>query len=122
MNSWITNWNKIKISVKQIIKKQPGKDAESQWTKCSCQEIIYKEDLQKNLHVCPKCELHHKISCRDRFNITFDEEIYEILLALRWDGMHYTYKPIEFPENYPNPDEQDRDNIDEMVNEIKKST
>ena len=79
MNSWITNWNKIKIKVKQIIKKQPGKDAESQWTKCSCQEIIYKEDLQKNLHVCPKCEMHHKISCRDRFNITFDEKIYTIL-------------------------------------------
>ena len=79
MNSWITNWNKIKIRVKQIIKKQPGKDTESQWTKCSCQEIIYKEDLQKNLHVCPKCEMHHKISCRDRFNITFDEKIYTIL-------------------------------------------
>ena len=79
MNSWITNWNKIKIKVKQIIKKQPGKDAESQWTKCSCQEIIYKEDLQKNLHVCPKCEMHHKVSCRDRFNITFDEKIYTIL-------------------------------------------
>ena len=79
MNSWITNWNKIKIRVKQIIKKQPGKDSESQWTKCSCQEIIYKEDLQKNLHVCPKCEMHHKISCRDRFNITFDEKIYTIL-------------------------------------------
>ncbi len=47
------------------------------------------------------------------------EEIYQILLALRWDGMHYTYKPIEFTENYPNPDEQDRDNIDEMINEIK---
>ena len=82
MNSWITNWNKLKIKlskVKKIIKKQPGKDSESQWTQCSCQEILYKEDLQKNLHVCPRCETSHKISCRERFDITFDEEIYTIL-------------------------------------------
>ena len=77
--NWISHFKKIGIKVKQIIKKQPGKAAESQWTKCNCQEIIYKEDLQKNLHVCPKCEMHHNISCRDRFNVTFDEKIYTIL-------------------------------------------
>ena len=75
--NWITKF--IKPRLKTLLKKQPRKDAESLWTTCSCQELIYKEDLQKNLHVCPKCEMHHKLSCRDRFNIFFDEEIYEVL-------------------------------------------
>ncbi len=29
MNSWITNWKKIKIKVKQIIKKQPAGQQET---------------------------------------------------------------------------------------------
>ena len=45
----------------------------------SSQELIYKEDLQKNLHICPKCQAHHKISCRERFKIFFDDEEFEIL-------------------------------------------
>ena len=50
------------------------------WTTCSCQQLIYKEDLHKNFFVCPNCTTHHKISCRDRFNIFFDnKEEYKIL-------------------------------------------
>ena len=77
MNNWITKL--IKPRLKTLFKKQPKKDEESLWTTCNCQELIYKEDLHKNLHVCPKCEMHHKISCRNRFDIFFDNEIYTIL-------------------------------------------
>jgi len=75
--NWITKF--IKPRLKTLFKKQPTKYQESLWTTCSCQELIYKDDLFKNLHVCPKCETHNKISCRDRFNIFFDQGIYTVL-------------------------------------------
>ena len=75
--NWINKF--IKPKIKKLFKKQSKKDSESLWTTCDCQELIYKEDLQKNLHVCPKCEAHHKISCQDRFKIFFDNEDFEIL-------------------------------------------
>jgi len=63
-----------------LFKKQPKHGEESLWTTCTCQELVYKEDLYKNFFVCPKCSTHHKISCRDRFNIFFDNnKEYEIL-------------------------------------------
>ena len=33
----------------------------------------------ENLHVCVKCEMHHKLSCRERFEIFFDNKDYNIL-------------------------------------------
>jgi acetyl-CoA carboxylase carboxyl transferase subunit beta len=75
--NWITKF--IKPRLKTLFRKQPKKNEESLWTTCSCQELIYKDDLLKNLHVCPKCETHHKISCRERFNIFFDEGLYNVL-------------------------------------------
>ena len=75
--NWITKF--IKPKLKTLFKKQQKNNEESLWTTCSCQQLIYKEDLFKNLHVCPKCEMHHKISCHDRFSIFFDEGIYNIL-------------------------------------------
>lgn len=75
--NWITKF--IKPKLKTFFKKQPVKNEKSLWTTCACQQLIFKDDLLKNLHVCPKCETHHKISCRDRFNIFFDEGNYSIL-------------------------------------------
>ena len=75
--NWITKF--IKPKLRTIFKKQPKKDEESLWTTCGCQELIYKEDLHKNLHVCPKCEMHHKVSSRERFSIFFDEGKYTVL-------------------------------------------
>ena len=75
--NWITKF--IKPKLKTLFKKQQKNNEESLWTTCTCQQLIYKEDLFKNLHVCPKCEMHHKISCHDRFSIFFDEGIYNIL-------------------------------------------
>ena len=61
MNSWITNWKKIKIKVKQtteqILKKRERIDpSESLWLNCpSCGELNYKENLQQNDWICNKC-------------------------------------------------------------------
>jgi len=61
LNSWITNWKKIKIKVKQtteqILKKRERIDpSESLWLNCpSCGELNYKESLQQNDWICNKC-------------------------------------------------------------------
>jgi acetyl-CoA carboxylase carboxyl transferase subunit beta len=44
------------------------------WVKCNkCKEIIYKKEVIKNLHVCPKCEYHFRLSGRDRLDLLLEE-------------------------------------------------
>lgn len=44
------------------------------WVKCEeCKEIIYKEDLHKNLSVCPNCGKHFRLSSRRRIKQIADE-------------------------------------------------
>ncbi len=44
------------------------------WTKCnSCQQILYAEDLKRNMQVCPKCDHHMRISARTRLLNLLDE-------------------------------------------------
>ncbi len=44
------------------------------WVKCDeCKEIIYKEELHKNLSVCPNCGKHFRLSSRRRINQIADE-------------------------------------------------
>ncbi len=48
---------------------------EGVWVKCpSCETALYQEDLTKNLHVCPKCDHHLRISARERINSLLDTE------------------------------------------------
>ncbi len=75
--NWITKF--IKPGFKTLFKKRTKIGESSLWTTCVCQQLIYKEELHKNLFVCPKCEAHQKISCNDRFKIFFDNSEYEIL-------------------------------------------
>lgn len=47
---------------------------EGLWSKCdSCNAILYNLELEKNLHVCPKCDHHMRISARTRLQIFLDE-------------------------------------------------
>lgn len=46
---------------------------EGMWMKCSyCPEIIYRKELIKNLHVCPKCNYHFRISAGERIDLLTD--------------------------------------------------
>ncbi|MBI4204216.1 MAG: acetyl-CoA carboxylase carboxyltransferase subunit beta [Betaproteobacteria bacterium] len=53
---------------------------EGLWSKCeSCEAVLYRADLEKNLHVCPKCSHHKRISARERLDGLLDlEGRYEI--------------------------------------------
>ena len=44
--NWISRWKKIGIKVKQIFKKQPTGNEETDWQTCpQCKKISYKPDL-----------------------------------------------------------------------------
>ncbi len=48
---------------------------EGLWIKCpSCETVLYKTDLEKNLKVCPKCDHHHRIGARARLDAFLDPE------------------------------------------------
>lgn len=48
---------------------------EGLWSKCpSCQSTLYFTDLENNMHVCPKCTHHNRISARTRLDLFFDTE------------------------------------------------
>jgi acetyl-CoA carboxylase carboxyl transferase subunit beta len=37
------------------------------WTKCeSCDQMVYRAELERNLNVCPKCGHHQRIAARER--------------------------------------------------------
>ena len=75
--NWITKF--IKPKIKSLFKKKSSESKEALWTTCECKNLIYKEDLFKNLSVCPNCGFHHKLTCEDRFKIFFDSKEFEIL-------------------------------------------
>ncbi len=48
---------------------------EGLWNKCpSCDAILYKAELERNLDVCPKCGHHMRISGRKRLHIFLDPD------------------------------------------------
>ena len=62
------------------------------WVKCDkCKEIIYKEDLHKNLSVCPNCGKNFRLSSRRRIKQIVDEGSFEEIGA---DIL--TKDPLEF--------------------------
>jgi acetyl-CoA carboxylase carboxyl transferase subunit beta len=51
----------------------PSRVPEGLWTKCpGCAQLIYKNDLEENLNVCPKCAHHFRIGARERLAALFD--------------------------------------------------
>ena len=77
MNNWITKFLKPKI--KSLFQKRSSENKENLWTTCECKNLIYKEDLQSNLNCCPKCGAHHKLTCKERFEVFFDDKEFEII-------------------------------------------
>jgi len=48
---------------------------EGLWVKCaSCEATLYRTDLEKNLHVCPKCNFHNRVPARERIEQLLDPE------------------------------------------------
>ena len=47
---------------------------EGVWCKCpSCDSVLYRAEFERNLHVCPKCDYHQRITARVRLENFLDE-------------------------------------------------
>lgn len=54
-------------------KVDPDKIIEGQWEKCpTCGKMIHKDELQKNLYVCPTCEHYFILNAHKRIDILLD--------------------------------------------------
>ena len=78
--NWIKRVLHIGEKIKRVLKKRPSKEEieNSDWTSC-CKGPILKKDLEENLWVCNACGKHHRIGCRQRFDIFFGKNNYEII-------------------------------------------
>ncbi len=75
--NWISKF--IKPKIKSLFTKRSSKTEENFWTTCSCKNLIYKEDMELNQKVCPKCGEHHKLTSKERFTSFFDKKEFEII-------------------------------------------
>src|SRR5690349_16644435 len=55
---------------------------EGLWMKCAtCDAVLYRAELERNLYVCPKCGHHMRIGARERLESFLDEDSWEELAA-----------------------------------------
>jgi acetyl-CoA carboxylase carboxyl transferase subunit beta len=70
--SWLEKLLPPRIQRSDAAKKQTM--PEGLWVKCpSCESVLYRTDLESNLHVCPKCSHHMRIRARARLDALLDE-------------------------------------------------
>jgi len=74
--SWLQKLLPPRISSTPGSKKTPV--PEGLWIKCSsCEAVLYRTDLEKNLFVCPKCNFHVRVPARERIELLLDEGSFE---------------------------------------------
>jgi acetyl-CoA carboxylase carboxyl transferase subunit beta len=93
--NWITDIAaKIKPKLDNLFKKK-SIVPENLWTNCaSCSNIIYREDIEKNLYCCTNCQEPQQILPRQRFEILFDEGKFEELETPRLHSDPLNWKDI----------------------------
>lgn len=72
----MSNWLVDKL-IPSIVRSEAQKSSvpEGLWRKCpSCDAVLYRPELEKNLDVCPKCSHHLRIGARRRLDIFLDSE------------------------------------------------
>lgn len=75
------------------------KPSDQLWTKChSCNEIIYRRVIERNLQVCPKCNYHFQIPARKRIECVVDPDTF-----VEYDADLTSADPLEFRDSkrYP---------------------
>ncbi len=75
--------NKPKIKVQTT-----KKDGYSGWVKCThCNEMVHANELQQNLHCCPKCNYHYRLSAVQRIQLIADSGTFQ--------EMFTQFKPLD---------------------------
>jgi len=68
------NWNGFSL--------RPRKEMpEGLWTKCpSCEQMLYRSAVEKNLNVCPECDYHFRVGALTRIEYLADEGTFQQIL------------------------------------------
>jgi acetyl-CoA carboxylase carboxyl transferase subunit beta len=80
-------------------KREELKPSDQLWVKCnSCNEIIYRKVIERNLQVCPKCNYHFQIPARRRIDWIVDPGGFT-----EYDADLVSADPLEFKDSkrYP---------------------
>jgi acetyl-CoA carboxylase carboxyl transferase subunit beta len=66
-------FKKTRKPIASATAEKPSRVPEGLWIKCpGCAQLIYKNDLEQNLNVCPKCAHHFRITSAERLRALFD--------------------------------------------------
>jgi len=58
------------------------KDSFSGWVKCThCNDLIHANELQDNLHCCPKCDHHYRLTGMQRIDLLADKDSFKELFT-----------------------------------------
>lgn len=72
-------FSRHKLKIKMQVTK---KDGFSGWVKCThCHELVHVNELQQNLHCCPKCDHHYRMTALQRLELLADQESVEELFT-----------------------------------------
>jgi acetyl-CoA carboxylase carboxyl transferase subunit beta len=64
------------------------------WLKCdSCGEVLYRNELEKNLWICSKCNFHFRINCRQYISLLLDDGKLD-----EFNAHLESLDPLEFPD------------------------
>jgi acetyl-CoA carboxylase carboxyl transferase subunit beta len=74
--SWLDKITAVRNKEFTLAKReQVSSVPEGLWKKCvKCEAVLYRPELERNLHVCPKCDHHMRIGGRVRLNSFLDED------------------------------------------------
>ena len=76
--SWFEKLMPSRISTEKRTRSVP----EGVWIKCpKCDAQLYRNELERNMHVCPKCDHHMRIGARQRLGFFLDPDSQQELSA-----------------------------------------
>ncbi|MDX1515565.1 MAG: acetyl-CoA carboxylase, carboxyltransferase subunit beta [Woeseiaceae bacterium] len=76
--SWLQKIMPSRVSTEKRTRSVP----EGVWVKCpKCDAQLYRNELERNLRVCPKCTHHMRVGARDRLDFFLDEDSQEEIAA-----------------------------------------
>jgi acetyl-CoA carboxylase carboxyl transferase subunit beta len=90
-------FKKTRKPIASATAEKPSRVPEGLWVKCpGCAQLIYKNDLEQNLNVCPKCAHHFRLTAAERLRALFDDGKY----AEHFTDLTST-DPLQFTDTKP---------------------
>lgn len=74
--------NRAKLNKYSTVKVRKRDIPDGLWMKCpQCNEIVFKNELDSNMQVCPKCDYHNALPRRERIKLMTEADSFE-----EWDA------------------------------------